>query len=223
MIRAFVLATLLAAATAAGAAQPIGRLFFTPAERAQLDIARANKRVAEPPSSKPSEPPRPETQIITYNGIIRRSDGKSILWLNSRAADEKEALSGLPVSGRVRPDGGVTLQVPNTGGTIDLKVGQRAELQTGRVVEARPPEKEALDKGARPDAGKPEAAKGDAAKAGDAAKSDTKGEAKGDAAKSGEAVTPKPPEAAKAAPADKKGEAPKASEADQRPAKAPAR
>jgi hypothetical protein len=142
MMRVTALAALLAAVPAAEAAQPIGRLFFTPAERAQLDVARANKRVAEPPaaSGKRAEPPKPQTQIITYNGIVRRSDGKSILWLNSHAADEKEALSGLPVAGRVRPDGRVTLQVPNGGGTISLKVGQSAELETGRVREAPPPE-----------------------------------------------------------------------------------
>ena len=123
MMRAYLFVALALAAGASGAAQPIGRLFFTPAERAQLDVARANKRAPEPPggaSQKSAEPPKPETQIITYNGIVRRSDGKSILWLNSRATDEKEALSGLPVTGRVRPDGGVTLQVPGGTGTIDL-------------------------------------------------------------------------------------------------------
>jgi hypothetical protein len=202
VIRAAILSLILAA-TAAGAAQPIGRLFFTPAERAQLDVARANKRVPEPPSSsKPAEPPRPETQIITYNGIVRRSDGKSILWLNSRGVDEKEALSGLPVSGRVRPDGGVTLQVPNSGGTIDLKVGQRAELQTGRVSEARPQEK---------DSGKTE--KADAAKGEkpDAAKADK------DASKADAKATPKLPDAS-----DRKGEAaPKAPEPEQRAARPP--
>ena len=151
MMRAAVTIALLAAAGAAGAAeQPIGRLFFTPAERAQLDAARSAKRVAEPATaSKPAVPPPPETQIITYSGIVRRSDGKSILWLNSRATDEKEALSGLAVTGRVRPDGAVTLEVPNTGGTIDLKVGQRAELQTGRVSEARPGEKGGAGKAAK--------------------------------------------------------------------------
>jgi hypothetical protein len=178
------------AAGTAGAAQPavqpIGRLFFTPAERAQLDVARANKRVAEPPAGKSAEPPRPETQIITYNGIVRRSDGKATLWLNSRAADEKEALSGLPVSGRVRPDGGVTLQVPNSGGTIDLRVGQRAELQTGRVSEARPPEKDAAKSDPKVgDSSKSDAAKGDAAKGEGARPEAAKGEApKSDAAKS---------------------------------------
>ena len=205
MTRAFLFAVALGAASAAGAAQPVGRLFFTPAERAQLDVARATKRAPEPPASQKAaaEPPPPETQIITYSGIVRRSDGKSILWLNSRAADEKEALSGLPVSGRVRPDGGVTLQVPGGDRTIDLKVGQRAELQTGRVSEARPAEKDA--------------AKGDAAKAEKADKSD-KGE-KSD--KDAPRADAKAPPAKAAEPVDKKAEPvpPKAAETTRAPAK----
>ena len=223
MMRAIASIALLAAAGAAGAAtpsQPIGRLFFTPAERAQLDVARATKRVAEPAAAagtKPAEPPPPETQTITYSGIVRRSDGKSILWLNSRAADEKEALSGLPVSGRVRPDGGVTLQVPGTGGTIDLKVGQSAELQTGRVSEARPPEKDAADKAAKGGTAD-KAAKGDAKT--EAARTDA---AKGDAAKA-EKDAPKADARAPSKPAeapDRKADSAKPAEADQRAARPP--
>jgi hypothetical protein len=78
----------------------------------------------------------PPTQIITYSGIVRRSDGRSTLWLNNRAAEEKEAFAGLAVSGHVGANGAVTLQGPS-GSTVQLKVGQRAELQTGKVAEAR--------------------------------------------------------------------------------------
>ena len=206
MIRAAVsISLVVAAAGVADAAQPIGRLFFTPAERAQLDVARATKRVAQPSATAkaPADPPQPETQTITYSGIVRRSDGKSILWLNSRAADEKDALSGLPVSGHVRPDGAVTLNVPNTGGTIDLKVGQRAELQTGRVSEARPPEKEAADKGAKSERLADKATKSDPKAEKDAPKGDAQAPAKPD-------VQP-----------DKKADAARPAEADQRAAARP--
>jgi hypothetical protein len=74
---------------------------------------------------------------VTYGGIVRRSDGKSMLWINNRLADEKEALTGLNLRGRVRPDGAVTLQVPNTGSSIDVKVGQSVEVLTGKVAEGR--------------------------------------------------------------------------------------
>jgi hypothetical protein len=179
----------LGAAGPASSAQPIGRLFFTPAERAQLDNARAQKRAPQPTSAAQPVDTRPETQVITYNGIVRRSDGKSILWLNNRPADEKEALSGLAITGRVRPDGAVTLQVPGSGSSVDLKVGQRAELQTGKVSESRPDPAKA--EAARPDPAKDE----NAAKA---AGSPTKGET---AAKAGAAPPVKGPE-----PAQKKAE-----------------
>jgi hypothetical protein len=191
--RALALVAMLGAATGAPGAQsiqqPLGRLFFTPAERAQLDNARAQKRAPQPTSAAQPVDTRPETQVITYNGIVRRSDGKSILWLNNRPADEKEALSGLAITGRVRPDGAVTLQVPGSGSSVDLKVGQRAELQTGKVSESRP------------DTAKAEAARPDPAKDENAAKaagSPTKGET---AAKAGAAPPVKGPE-----PAQKKAE-----------------
>jgi hypothetical protein len=126
--------------SAASAAQPLGRLFFTPAERAQLDVARTQKQRApqlagnEP--ATPAMPPAP--QIITYSGIVRRSDGTAVVWLNNRPVDAKDALPGLALKGRIRPDGAMTLQVPQTGASVELKVGQRAELQTGTVAETRP-------------------------------------------------------------------------------------
>ncbi|MGZ8228235.1 MAG: hypothetical protein ACXW2A_01175 [Burkholderiales bacterium] len=134
------LAALVCGVMSAGAfaAQPVGRFFFTPAERAQLDGARLNKqRPAAVPSSETPAEPLPLPQTVTYGGIVRRSDGKSMLWINNRLADEKEALTGLNLRGRVRSDGAVTLQVPNTGSSIDVKVGQSVEVLTGRVAEGR--------------------------------------------------------------------------------------
>jgi hypothetical protein len=123
---------------------PIGRLFFTPAERAQLDLARAQRK---PPSqaaaaAQPVEA-TPAAQVVTYGGIVRRSDGRSMLWINNRLVEEKDALKGLNLKGKVGADGAVTLQVPETGGSISVKVGQSVELQTGRVAEVRKPTPEA--------------------------------------------------------------------------------
>jgi hypothetical protein len=135
MMRPLLVIFTLVVANAALAEQPLGRLFFTPAERAQLDQARAHKD-RSPQSTATGPVTAPPTQTITYSGIVRRSDGKSILWLNNRPGEEKEAFAGLAVHGRVGANGAVTLQGP-TGGTVELKVGQRAELQTGKVAEAR--------------------------------------------------------------------------------------
>ncbi|MGZ5138317.1 MAG: hypothetical protein ACXWCX_10990 [Burkholderiales bacterium] len=134
----FVMFCAMAVASAATAAEPLGRFFFTPAERTRLDQARLQKQRAPNTVIADAIAPPPLAEVITYSGIVRRSDGKSILWLNNRPAEEKEALSSLPVNGRVGADGAVTLYVPQTGSTVQLKVGQRAELQTGTIAEARP-------------------------------------------------------------------------------------
>jgi hypothetical protein len=120
----------LAITTAASAAE-VGRLFFTPAERAQLDVARTHKKAPPPPATQAAETAPPE--VVTYGGIVRRSDGKALLWINNRLADESEALGAL--KGRVRADGAVTLQAPQSGGTVDVKVGQSVDLQSGHVSE----------------------------------------------------------------------------------------
>ena len=73
------------------AEEPLGRLFFTPAQRAQLDVARkqrarttlATERAEEATSAAPTP------QTITYDGVVQRSDGKSTVWINSRPAHEK--------------------------------------------------------------------------------------------------------------------------------------
>ena len=133
MMRALVMIALFAIGSTASAAD-IGRLFFTPAERAQLDMARTHKKApAVAVSDEVVEKPAP--QVVTYGGLVRRSDGKSMLWLNDRLLDEKEAFAGL--KGRVRSDGAVTLQAPQSNEAIEVKVGQSVELRSGKIAEGR--------------------------------------------------------------------------------------
>lgn len=147
MTRAQLLILLVALPTAVVAAQPdaqstrsaapsIGRLFYTPAERAALDMARRAKPAPQAPQAE-APPAAPPPQVVSYGGIVRRSDGKAMLWINNRLVEEKEALEGLNLKGKVRPDGAVTLQVPETGGRIEVKVGQSVEVHTGKVAETR--------------------------------------------------------------------------------------
>ena len=134
MKRVITCSLLLAFATTVSAAE-LGRLFFTPGERAQLDVARTQKEAPPQPAVAQPVEATPLPAIVNYGGIIRRSDGKSLLWINDRVAEEKEALGALSLKGVVRPDGAVTLQVPQTGGMIEVKVGQSVDLQSGHVAE----------------------------------------------------------------------------------------
>jgi hypothetical protein len=135
MRRCLVLAGLLVAASApAPAVEPkLGRLFFTPEQRAQLDAARAERARGAPVAEASEEAPQ-VPEVVTYSGLIRRNDGRTTIWINNRVLDEG-VVGGPQISGRVRPDGALVLQVPQSGRGVELKVGQSVELLTGSIAE----------------------------------------------------------------------------------------
>jgi len=126
----------VAAQAAARAAEPVGRLFFTPAQRASLDIARTQRARTALSTERTEETAAPVAQTITYGGMVRRSDGKSTVWINNRPINDQEPVDGATLVGRVRPDGGVSLQVPQSGRSVDLKPGQSIELLSGAIEES---------------------------------------------------------------------------------------
>jgi hypothetical protein len=128
----FSLALVLAVGKAS-AAEQLGRLFFTPAQRAQLDLARSQKGRAALPSDQEEAVPVPE--VVTYGGIVRRNDGKTTVWINNRAVNDGKAADRLPVASRVRPDGSVNLQVPQSNRSVNLKVGQSVDIVSGTIAE----------------------------------------------------------------------------------------
>lgn len=114
--------------TGATAAEPLGRLFFTPAQRNALD---AGKRVGAPPPRAP-EPRGP--QEVRLNGIVTRSDGESTIWVNGRPSD----LSPLPhVSVSVGTDPtSAQVRAPGVPGGRKISVGQSLDTRSGVVREA---------------------------------------------------------------------------------------
>ncbi|MBK5913493.1 hypothetical protein [Rhodocyclus purpureus] len=77
LLLATVSAALLLGAAAVRAEQPLGRLFFTPAERQQLDRLR--------PST--SDGHSLDAQALTVNGLVLRSSGRHTAWINGVAQD----------------------------------------------------------------------------------------------------------------------------------------
>lgn len=121
---------LIAPVTQAADPAPIGRIFFTPEQRAQLDTLRTQKAVA----SQVRDEPIPEN--VTYNGIVRRSDGKTTVWVNNEAMTDAELRVKQSIVGRVDRNGRILLQTPAAGtGPLQLKVGQSAELLSGKIDE----------------------------------------------------------------------------------------
>jgi len=148
----FVVYLALVASTpvAAQSQERLGRLFFTPAQRASLDVARSQRARAALSTEKPEQEATPVAQTITYSGHIRRSDGKTTIWINNQAVHDRESAGAAAIVGRVRPDGSVTLQVPQSGRSVRLKPGQSVELLTGAVEEGYPRGIEAAKPEAKP-------------------------------------------------------------------------
>ncbi len=104
-------------------AEALGRLFFSPEQRAMLDLARdrapTKNGVEEVQAAAPSE--------ITLNGMVTRSDGKASLWVNGRL-EQGLNYRGTPERNQVQ------LKMP-TGG-VKLKVGQTYDPANDRVEES---------------------------------------------------------------------------------------
>jgi hypothetical protein len=129
---------LLLMACSAWAAE-LGRMFYTPAQRATLDAARKQNirtEVGNDNSEQPAAaaPAAPLPQNVSVNGVIRRSDGKSTIWLNNRIVSEHPT-SGMNASVG-KADNQVRLSVPESGRSVDLKVGQTVEIVSGAVGES---------------------------------------------------------------------------------------
>lgn len=116
------IALLLVCALPAQAQAPLfGRLFATPAERAQLDAQRASGAAPAPPAPAPVEagpPPEP----IVLNGIVRRGNGKSTVWLNAQPQGD--------------PDNGVSKPGSAPSLTLQLGSGKRVTLKPGQRYDA---------------------------------------------------------------------------------------
>ena len=75
-----------------------GRLFFTPAQRAQLEQMRARPATRDAVSRPDYIPP------VRFDGVVVRSDGKSTRWVNGRAQVGTAGPGGLK-PGQIRADG----------------------------------------------------------------------------------------------------------------------
>lgn len=129
-VAAMLLATLPSLVMAAD--QAMGRLFFTPEQRARMDEARQQERSLGADAGLQGDETSPSS--ITLNGVVVRSDGKAMLWINNREHGGAQAVSGGIMPGRVRGQVGVV--VPGTKRTVSLKVGQSIDMSSGRVDEA---------------------------------------------------------------------------------------
>ncbi|GAB2888795.1 hypothetical protein GCM10027046_16580 [Uliginosibacterium flavum] len=101
--------------------QSLGRLFHTPQQRAVLDeLRRRNARISH----------EQESDTIALQGIVRRSSGRSTVWINGQAHS-----SHAPVASYGERSARVFV---GEGKTVELKVGEQIRL-TPEQAEGKKP------------------------------------------------------------------------------------
>lgn len=87
-------------------ANELGRLFFSPAERNELERTHKLQQAENGGGEQP---------VITVNGVIQRSDGSRIVWINGKA--QKSASGSAPNK--------TLIVMPGRNKPVEIKVGQR--------------------------------------------------------------------------------------------------
>jgi hypothetical protein len=119
-------ALLMIACLPCASAQELGRLFFTPEQRAALD---ARRRARMPDSPAIAVVASPTTRI---DGFVRRSGGPATVWVNGAALGE-----GGPEGARIvrgaSDDTRVSVPAGDGGVRFSLKPGQVLDRGNGEV------------------------------------------------------------------------------------------
>jgi hypothetical protein len=68
----------------------LGRLFYTPAQRAQLESARTHNVTQVASQPRPTSPPP-----LRYDGVLMRSDGQTTRWVDGKAQADSAGVAGL--------------------------------------------------------------------------------------------------------------------------------
>ena len=107
------------------AAEPLGRLFFTPAERNVLD---AGKSLSKPTPALP--PPR----NVMLNGVVTRSDAERTVWINGKPYHDRSP-DGLQVMTNPSSPESTEIRVKGREHAARIKVGQQLNLNAGTVTD----------------------------------------------------------------------------------------
>jgi hypothetical protein len=126
IMRAFAFLLLALCAGAVQAAEPLGRLFFTPTQRATLDAGKE----LDKPRQATAVLPGPRT--LKVDGVVTRSDGESTVWVNGAPANAPRA-GAAPIYAKPSGNAGAKIRVLES--ESSLRVGQTLDRRTGRVTE----------------------------------------------------------------------------------------
>ena len=110
-------------------AEPLGRLFFTQAQRNALDAGKHVRTSQISPASAVRVP-----QEVKLNGVVTRSDGESTVWVNGRALDKRPD-SGVNATASGSDPATARLKLGAARNPVRLRVGQRLDRGTGKIAE----------------------------------------------------------------------------------------
>ena len=128
MMKALSVAALVSGSifTAGGlSAEPLGRLFFTPAQRSVLD---SGKQVTKP------VPTVPAPRTVHLSGVVTRSDAESTVWINGTAYHDASPDGVQVKTDRAAPES-TAIRIPGKTARIRVKVGQRLDMNSGQIRE----------------------------------------------------------------------------------------
>lgn len=106
-------------------AEPLGRLFLTPEQRGALD-ARRKARLPDKPAPVVMEP-----STTRLDGYVKRSDGKSTIWVNGESLREGPQADAPRFEGA--DPGRVSIPLGDDGSRARLKPGETIEVGTKQV------------------------------------------------------------------------------------------
>ena len=126
------------------AAEPIGRLFTSPAERSNLDYLRQTKKkliapvAVDVPTDAPEAAPILLPEAVNLQGYVKRNDGKQgTVWVNNQALQENSGNKEVQVGRLSEGSNRVPIKLSANGRRLNLKAGQVYDPENNRVREAR--------------------------------------------------------------------------------------
>ena len=129
------------------AAQPIGHLFTSPAERSNLDYLRQTKKKLIAPviidaSAETIYAPAPAPivlpEAVNLQGYVKRNDGKQgTVWVNNQALQENSSNKEVQVGRLSEGSNRVPIKLSANGRRLNLKAGQVYDPESNKVREAR--------------------------------------------------------------------------------------
>lgn len=124
-------------------AEPLGRLFSTPAQRSNLEYLRQTKKnISATEAPRPRESgtfaAEPVPESIELQGYVVRHDGHAgTVWINGQALPESSANDEVAVGKLPAMGNRVPIKIPLNGKQLTLKAGQVYHTENNRISEAR--------------------------------------------------------------------------------------